>query len=108
MDILEASDICDVRNGGEPSEEEAAFIPNFFLIEDTHRCCWSLFTDTSDEMVRFRSVLVRPDLKASTGEGDGSVDILSRHPPPPLKFVPRQPLDLDPVHFSHLSLSPSS
>jgi len=58
VDILYASEIRDVRNDGGPSEEEPAFIPNSFVVEDIHRCCWPLFTDTSDTMEKVMAALI--------------------------------------------------
>ncbi|KAF9785110.1 hypothetical protein BJ322DRAFT_1061390 [Thelephora terrestris] len=75
VDLIVVSDIRDVRNCGGPSEEEPTFIPNSFVIEEVHGCCWSLFTDTQDAMVCLQSVLVDPNLKAFTGKCDGRVDI---------------------------------
>lgn len=82
MDVILVSDIRDVRDCGGPSEEEPAFIPNSFVIEEVHGCCWSLFTDTPDIMVCFHSVLALTGVDADplTGEGDGCVDILLRCP----------------------------
>ena len=52
MDVIVVSDLRDVRDCRGVSEEEPAFIPNSFVIEEVHGCCWSLFTDTQDSMVR--------------------------------------------------------
>lgn len=75
VDVIVVSDLRDVRDCGGPSEEEPTFIPNSFVIEEVHGCCWSLFTDTQDAMVCLHSVLVDPNLKAFTGESDGRVNI---------------------------------
>lgn len=58
VDVISVSDIRDVRNCGGPSEEEPAFIPNSFVIEEIHGCCWSLFTDTEDIMEKLMAALV--------------------------------------------------
>lgn len=58
VDVIIVSDIRDVRNCGSPSEEEPAFIPNSFVIEEVHGCCWSLFTDTQDAMERVMAALI--------------------------------------------------
>lgn len=58
VDVIVISDIRDVRDCGGPSEEEPAFIPNSFIIEEVHGCCWSLFTDAEDAMERVMAALV--------------------------------------------------
>ena len=82
MDVISVSDIRDVRDCGSVSEEEPAFIPNSFVIEEIHRCCWSLFTDTGDAMVCLRSTLVsaEPNHDTFTGENNGRIDFLFRRP----------------------------
>lgn len=80
MDIITVSDISDVRDGGDPSEEEPAFIQNSFTIEELHKLRWSLFTDTPETMVRLCSVFVNLNLNfAFTGEGDGRIAVLFKH-----------------------------
>lgn len=62
VDVIALSDIRTVRDCGDPSEEEPTFTPNLnsFMIEETSGCCWSLFTDTAEEKVRFLSPSVNP------------------------------------------------
>lgn len=88
MDIIAVSDIRSVRDGGGPSEEEPAFIPNSFVVEEVHGCCWFFFTDTPETKVRPCTVLIDPNLKLLTGEGDGHITVLSGRPQcqPPLKL----------------------
>ena len=78
MDVITLSDIRDVRDCGDVSEEEPGFIPNSFVIEEVHRYCWSIFTDTQDALVCLCPIPVSscPDHNTSTGENNGRVDLL--------------------------------
>jgi len=78
VDVITLSDIRDVRDCGDVSEEEPGFIPNSFVIEEVHRYCWSIFTDTQDAMVCLCPIPIsaRPDHDAFTGENNGRVNIL--------------------------------
>ena len=82
MDVITLSDIRDVRDCGDVSEEEPGFIPNSFVIEEVHRYCWSIFTDTQDTMVclRFIPTSTGPYHDAFTGENNGRIDLLLRRP----------------------------
>jgi len=82
VDVIAISDIHDVRVCRGVSEEEPAFIPNSFVIEEIHGCCWSFFTDTTDAMVRLSSSLahIDSDHDASTGENHGRANLLLRRP----------------------------
>ena len=82
MDVITLSDIRDVRDCGDVSEEEPGFIPNSFVIEEVHRYCWSIFTDTQDAMVCLCPIPAPgdPDHYAFTGENNGRIDILFRCP----------------------------
>lgn len=61
VDVITLSDLRDVRDCGDVSEEEPAFIPHSFVIEEIHRYCWSLFTDTQEAMVCLCSTLIPTD-----------------------------------------------
>ena len=112
MDVITVSDILDVRDCGGVSEEEPAFIPNSFVIEEIHRFCWSLFTDTQDAMVRVCSVLVPTDSNHGTftGENNGRVDFLLRRPQDWsfTKFIPHRSFVQNSIHVSHSPLIPGS
>lgn len=112
MDVVTVSDILDVRDCGGVSEEEPAFIPNSFVIEEIHRFCWSLFTDTQDAMVRVWSAPFPTDSNHSafTGENNGRVDFLLRRPQDWsfTKFIPHWSFVQNSIHVSHSPLIPGS
>lgn len=80
MDVIAISDIRDVRDCGGPSEEEPAFIPYSFVVEEVHGCCWSLFTDTQDAMVCLCSPPTQTDSHhdAFVGKNHGRINLLLR------------------------------
>ena len=111
MDVIAVSDIRDVRDCGGPSEEEPAFIPNSFVVEEVHGCCWSLFTDTIDSMVCLCPTPVYTDShETSTGENRGRVNLLLRRPQDRSSptFIPQWSFDRNSIHFSHSPLNPGS
>ena len=51
VNVVTLSDTRDIGHCGDVSEEEPGFIPNSFVIEEVHRNCWSIFTNTQDAIV---------------------------------------------------------
>lgn len=96
VDVIVVSDVRDVRGCGGPSEEEPAFIPNSFVIEEVHGCCWSLFTDTQNSMERVMAALIFCSDVHKTGHSRNSSP--TRHSSGALSTsrIPRLSLGLSP------------
>jgi hypothetical protein len=109
VDVITVSDIRDVRDCGDVTEEEPAFIPNSFVIEELHGCCWSLFTDTQEAMVRHCPIIVYTEANHGvfTGENNGCNDLLLGRPQEHSfpKVIPHWP-SWSSIRFSHSPLIP--